>query len=62
MFVSVCNFGKLLIAAIATAAADGGTFTEFTPAILSGGYFVESRSAGGNVERLGWHVNRLTHR
>lgn len=51
-----------MIAAIATAAADGGTFTGFTPAILSGGYSVESRSAVGNIERLVWHVNWLMHR
>ena len=54
MSVSLC------VTAIATAAATEGCLTEFTPAILSGGYFVVSRSAGGNVEHLEWHVNLLT--
>ena len=43
LIVSGSKFGKLLTAAIATAAAYGGTFTGFTPAILSGGYSVEPR-------------------
>lgn len=51
--MSVCLF----VTAIATAAATEGYVTEFTPAILSGGYIVVSRSAVGNIEHLEWHVN-----
>lgn len=36
-----------MIAAIATAAAFGGTLTVFTPAILSGGYYVDGRAPLG---------------
>lgn len=42
-----------MTAAIATAAADGGTLTGFTPAILSGGYYVDGRAPlGGTLSVL----------
>ena len=42
-----------MIAAIATAAAVGGTLTGFTPAILSGGYFGDGRAPlGGTLSLL----------
>ena len=42
-----------MTAAIVTAAADGGTLTGFTPAILSGGCFVDGRAPlGGTLSVL----------
>ncbi len=43
------KIGWLVIAAIATAAADGGTLTGFTPAILSGGSFGDGRAPLGGT-------------